>query len=84
LLSFRGRSTTVGVERSSAAFVGNGAPGMKAASAAGVKRHLADLIRLWRIRRERRRLNRALANGRTERACECWQAIRELEQQGRR
>jgi hypothetical protein len=57
---------------------------MKAARTVEAKRQLADLIRLWRIRREQRRLNRALAKGRTERACELWQAIRELEQRGRR
>jgi hypothetical protein len=61
-----------------------GVVGMKTASAGVVKQRLADLVRRWLIGRERRRMNRALAKGRTEIACECWQAIRELEQRGRR
>jgi hypothetical protein len=43
----------------------------------------ADLIREWLIKRERRRMNRALDQGRTGLACECWHAIRKFERWGR-
>jgi hypothetical protein len=44
---------------------------------------LIGLIREWLIKRAHRRMNRALDQGRTEVACEWWQAIRKLEGWGR-
>jgi hypothetical protein len=48
-----------------------------------VIQRLTDLIREWLIKSQRRRMNRALDQGRTGLACECWQAIRKLERWGR-
>lgn len=78
-----GRAVTMFCARSDGIAVGSTLGHRRGGEGELVIQCLIGLIREWLIKRAHRRMNRALDQGRTEVACEWWQAIRKLEGWGR-